>query len=165
MDLSINTITSFVTIIFTGLTAGLCFTWSNAVITGLSRLGDLEYLQAFKEMNRAIINPTFLVVFFWPLFLHLIHIYLYRNLQNTFFWMLLAAALLFILGVGVVTVFGNIPLNEMLDKTNLSTASATDLKLLRNRFEYRWSNFHLIRTVTSIGSFALLVFALLQPKI
>ena len=165
MDLPLNTITSFLTVILTGLTAGLCFTWSNAVTIGLSRLGDFEYLQAFKEMNRAIINPTFLVVFFWPLFLHLVNIYLNRNLQNSNFWMLLVAAVLFILGIGIVTVFGNIPLNEMLDKTNLNTASATDLQLLRNKFEYRWSNFHLIRTIASIGSFALLVFALLQPKI
>ena len=60
MEFSINSITTISTILLTGLTAGLCFTWTNAVTPGIGRLDDLGYLQSFQEMNRAIINPLFL---------------------------------------------------------------------------------------------------------
>ena len=59
MEFSINSITTISTILLTGLTAGLCFTWTNAVTPGIGRLDDLGYLQSFQEMNRAISNPLF----------------------------------------------------------------------------------------------------------
>ena len=68
MEFSVNTITTISTILLTGLSAGLCFTWTNAITPGIGRLDDLGYLQSFQEMNRAIINPIFLIVFFGPFF-------------------------------------------------------------------------------------------------
>lgn len=165
MVYSINTLTQIVTIILTGLTAGLCFTWTNAVTPGIGRLDDLGYLQAFQEMNRAIINPLFLVVFFGPFLAHIANIYLHRSQPNTVFWMLFAAGIVYVAGVVVITLFGNVPLNEILDKTDLQVSSPKQLKELRNLFETKWNRLHLIRTVTSILSFLLLILSLLQHQI
>ena len=46
-------------IVCTGLTAGLCFTWSNAVTPGIGQLDNFGYLSAFQAMNRAILNAVF----------------------------------------------------------------------------------------------------------
>ncbi|MBO0331387.1 anthrone oxygenase family protein [[Muricauda] lutisoli] len=165
MEFSINTITTISTILLTGLTAGLCFTWTNAITQGIGRLDDLGYLQSFQEMNRAIINPLFLVVFFGPFFAHIANIYLNRQQPNLVFWMLFAAGILFVAGVVVITIFGNVPLNEMLESTNLENSSADQLKALRNSFENKWNRLHLIRTITSALSFLLLILALLQNQI
>lgn len=165
MEFSINTITTISTILLTGLTAGLCFTWTNAVTPGIGRLDDLGYLQSFQEMNRAIINPLFLIVFFGPMFTHIANVYLNRNLPNTIFWVLLAAGILYVAGVVAITIFGNVPLNEMLESTNLQTASPEKLKALRNSFENKWDRFHLIRTITSTLSFLLLIITLIQDQI
>ena len=165
MTYSINTITLISTIVLTGLTAGLCFTWTNAVTPGIGRLDDLGYLQAFQEMNRAIKNPLFLVVFFGPLLTHIANIYLHREQPNMVFWMLFAAGILYVAGVVVITLFGNVPLNDILDKTDLQVASPKQLKELRILFEVKWNRLHLIRTITSLLSFLLMVLSLLQNQI
>lgn len=165
MTYSINSLTLIGTILLTGLTAGLCFTWTNAVTPGIGRLDNLGYLQAFQAMNRAIINPLFLVVFFGPFIAHIANIYLHRTQPNVVFWMLFAAGILYVAGVVVITVFGNVPLNEILDKTNLQDASPEKLNELRNLFEAKWNRLHLIRTVTSLLSFLLLIISLLQNQI
>ncbi|NNK17624.1 MAG: DUF1772 domain-containing protein [Maribacter sp.] len=161
MDFSLETVVVFITIVLTGLTAGLCFTWTNAITPGLGELDDLGFLQAFQQMNRAIINPTFIIVFFGPFIGNLLTIYLKYQSMDKAFWVFIGAAVLFMLGVVFVTLFKNVPLNDILDKTVLETASKTELAALRKNFENPWKQWHLVRTVGSFASFALLLFGLL----
>lgn len=143
--------------LLTGLTAGLCFTWNNAVTPGIGQLADIGYLRSFQEMNRSIINPVFILVFFGPVFLQIANIFLFRASSSAVIWMVTVSAALYIIGVVLVTIFGNIPLNESLDKTDLMQASAEELKLLRDKFEIRWNSYHLIRTLCATLSFLLLI--------
>lgn len=143
--------------LLTGLTAGLCFTWNNAVTPGIGQLADIGYLRSFQEMNRSIINPTFILVFFGPVFLQIANIFLFRTSSSAIIWMVVASAVLYIIGVVLVTIFGNVPLNELLDKTDLMQASAEELKLLRDKFEIKWNRLHLIRTITATLSFLILL--------
>lgn len=151
-------------IFFTGLTAGLCFTWSNAVTTGLKRVDDLTFLQSFQAMNRSIINPTFLIVFLSPTILLFVNAYLHKQSSPTVFWLFLAAAILFLLGLTIITIFKNVPLNEILDKTTLETLSSGELKDLRTLFETPWNNWHMLRTLSSSASFLLLIIGLVYSK-
>lgn len=107
----------------------------------------------------------FLLVFFGPLLTHIANVYLHRNQPNLVFWMLFVAGILYVAGVVVITVFGNVPLNEILDKTDLQVATPKQLNELRNLFEAKWTRLHLIRTVTSALSFLLLILSLLQNQI
>jgi len=150
-------------ILFTGLTAGLCFTWSNAVTPGIGRLDNIGFLKAFQAMNRAIINGKFMIVFMGPTVLLFLNTYLFKN-TNTVFWLFLAAAILFFVGVGLVTVFGNVPLNEILDASNLGLLSKLELQELRDKFEQPWNRWHTIRTVSSFMSFLLLLVGILYSK-
>ncbi|NJB72837.1 putative membrane protein [Saonia flava] len=162
MNLTFENIAMVLLVVLTGLSSGLCFTWSNAVTTGIGRLDNLGYLSAFQQMNRTILNPTFFIVFFGPFFLSLINIYVFRNASSSIIWILTVAGGIYFLGVVLVTIFGNIPLNELLNKTNLASASIEDLKILRETFETKWNQFHFIRTITSIVSFLLLLISLSQ---
>ncbi len=148
-------------ILLTGLTAGLCFTWSNAITPGIGRLDDLTFLQAFQAMNRAIINPVFMIVFFSPILLLFLNAYSFRNANPAIFWSFLVAAILFFVGVGLITIFRNVPLNEMLDKTILETATQTEISELRTAFEKPWNHWHMVRTVSSFISFTLLLAGIL----
>ena len=161
MNLTLETTVLLFTILLTGLTAGLCFTWTNAVTTGIGRLDDLGYLSSFQEMNRAIINPIFIVVFFGPFFGHILTVYLKYQNNEAVVWLYIVAAALFILGVVLVTLIGNVPLNEILDKTDLAAASAEELRALRQKFETPWRQWHLVRTLSSILSFALLLIGII----
>ena len=164
MDISNQNITAIILILLTGLSAGLCFTWSNAITPGIGRLNDYGYLSAFQEINRSIINLLFVIVFFGPFFLGIVNIYVFKNEPSSIIWLLIISLAIYFSGVLMVTVFGNIPLNDLLDKADLSKASLQDLKLLRNQFETKWNRLHLIRTISSIISFLLLLLTLLIKK-
>ncbi|MBQ4822741.1 anthrone oxygenase family protein [Aquimarina sp. MMG016] len=162
MELSLRSITLLLSLIGTGLTAGLCFTWSNAIIPGIGRLDNLTFLQSFQAMNRVIINPSFLITFFGPVILLFLNAYLSRH--TNIFWLFLLVAILFFMGVGMVTIFKNIPLNEILDQTLLETISQQELADLRQTFEKPWTRWHMIRTITSFMAFILLLTGLLFYK-
>ena len=157
LNFDTQTIVLVLATLLTGLTAGLCFTWNNAVTPGVGQLVDMGYLRSFQEMNRAIINPIFLIVFFGPFFLHIANIFLFKTSSGTLLWLVMVSAALYIIGLVAVTIFGNVPLNELLDKTDLMQASVEELKLLRDKFEVKWNRFHLIRTVSSVLSFLFLL--------
>lgn len=164
MELNFKLAVLTLSILFTGLTAGLCFTWSNAVTPGLGRLDDLGFLKAFQAMNRSILNPIFIIVFMSPYLLLFINAFVFKDTNQITFTSYLVAAILFFTGVGLVTFFKNVPLNEILDKTVLETASNVELAELRKTFEQPWNRWHMIRTVCSFTSFALLVTGLLFNK-
>jgi uncharacterized membrane protein len=113
-------------------------------------------------MNRTILNPVFFAVFFGPFFLNLVSIYLIKSNSSNLFWLLIVAGAIYFFGVLFVTVFGNVPLNEMLDKIGLNIASIDELRQLREKFEVKWNRLHSIRTTSSIISFLLLIIGLLQ---
>ena len=157
MEISLKLSTLIIATLLTGLSAGLCFTWTNAVTAGLARLTDDNYLRAFQEMNRSILNPSFFIVFFGPVITIAATALFYKNSATPVLWMLIAAALLYFFGVALVTIFGNVPINEVLNNTDLNQISTVDAQALRSRFENDWLRLHRIRTYTSGLSFLLLI--------
>ena len=161
MEFNIETVLLGTTLLLTGLTAGLCFTWTNAVTPGIGQMDDFGFLYAFQQMNRVIVSPTFILVFFGPFVLNIALIYLkYQNADKSF-WFLVVATMLFTLGVTFVTVFKNVPLNEMLDRTDLTASTSEELKALRQKFETPWKQWHLVRTLSAIASFVMLLVGLI----
>lgn len=162
MDLTFENIGITALIVLTGLSAGLCFNWYNTITPGIGRLDAQDYLMSFQQMNRTILNPLFFIVFFGPSVLGLISLYWFKDSPGTLMWLLVLATAIYFFGVVLVTIFGNVPLNEMLDKVDLNTASPEKLGQLRESFELKWNRLHLIRTISSIISFLLLLLALIQ---
>ena len=147
-------------ILFTGLMAGIFFTWSNAVKPGIGKLSDIEYLRAFQSMNRVILNNTFKLIFIGAVLATALVPFFYFHLYpSNIFWFLVSAFIVYWVGAFGITVFGNIPLNEILDKTTLETLSLEELKSLRTSIELRWNNLNLLRTISSLLTFSLLVFS------
>ncbi|PCJ94787.1 MAG: hypothetical protein COA50_10360 [Flavobacteriaceae bacterium] len=164
MDYSLKLSVLVASIVLTGLSSGLCFTWSNAVTPGIGELNNFGYLSAFQQMNRSILNPAFMIVFFSPILLDLVAVYLYKGSSTQLLWSLILASSCYFFGVVMVTIFGNVPLNELLDKTDLSLTDNEGLQELRNQFEAKWNRLHLIRTISSFISFLLILLALLIKK-
>ena len=163
MEINYKIIVLILSILFTGLTAGLCFTWFNAVTPGIGRLDNLSFLKAFQAMNRAIINSQFMIIFMGPTILLFVNAVLFRT-NNTTFWLFLIAAIIFFIGIGLLTVFGNVPLNEMLDNSNLESLSKLELQTLRNKFENPWNRCNTLRKASSITSCSLLIVGTLYLK-
>ncbi|MEN1785741.1 MAG: DUF1772 domain-containing protein [Bacteroidota bacterium] len=164
MEIKFKLVVLLLGILGTGLTAGLCFTWSNAITPGIGRLNDLTFLKSFQAMNRAILNRSFLITFFGPVILLSVNAFLHRNESPTVFWSYALAAVPFFIGIGLITVFKNVPLNELLDKTVLENLTGDELKMLRTKFEQPWNRWHLQRTIAALTAFALLLIGLIYSK-
>jgi uncharacterized membrane protein len=113
------------------------------------------------SINKAIQNPLFGLSFMGTLLLLPLSTYL--NYQPGFsgpsLW-LLAATVLYIVGVVGITGFGNVPLNEALAQLDLSSLSAEELKRQRVRFEIPWNRLHNLRTIASVATLVCVLLAI-----
>jgi uncharacterized membrane protein len=151
------------TVATTALMAGLFYAFSYSVNLGLARLSNAEYVSAMPSINRAIQNSIFFAAFFGaPLLLSLSVFMHYTQALSSRFWLLLTAAIIYLIGTFGVTVFGNVPLNNTLDRFNLQIASEQEIVLQRANFESRWNNLNTIRTISATLALILIVIACLK---
>jgi len=155
-----NTILA-ITVTLTALSAGIFYAWSVSVTLGLKRLSDQEYVSFMQETNRAIQNPWFFVVFFGAAILLPVSSYLNYG-QSGRFELLLAATIVYLVGVIGVTIFGNVPMNERLDRFEMESATDEEIKTQRKNYEGRWNFLNNIRTICSTIAIALVIIACLN---
>ena len=111
-------------------------------------------------MNRVILNNTFRIIFIGAILaVAIVPIFYFNLYPKNIFWLFITAFIIYWVGAFGVTIFGNIPLNEILDKTSLETFSLEELKSLRTSIEVKWNNLNLIRTISSVLTFVLLIFS------
>ncbi len=149
-------------VICLALMAGLFFAYSNSVMPALRKAPDSHFVQTMQQINRTIQNPLFFVVFFGALLLLPASAYMFYGTAR-FKW-LLAATIIYVLGVFAVTALGNIPLNERLDKFNTATAGTADFSMVRKNFEHRWNQLNNIRTLFSVWALLLAVISFLVAE-
>ena len=146
----------------TALAAGLFYSYSCSVNPGLARLGDREYLLAMQSINRAILNPVFFASFLGALLLLPVSAWLhYTSPASLRFWLVAGAAIVYGVGLFGVTMFGNVPLNNMLDSFTIEGAAPATLSETRLAFEGPWNRWHLVRTLAVILSLVLVLAACL----
>jgi uncharacterized membrane protein len=149
----------------TALIAGLFYAYSCSVNPGLARLADKAYLDAMRSINRAILNPAFFLSFLGTVLLLPASAVLMYNQSRECFILLFIAALLYVIGAFGVTMFGNVPLNNMLDQFDVSNANADQLSSLRLRFEAPWNRLHTIRTFFSMAALVLCIISCIKYKL
>jgi uncharacterized membrane protein len=160
-----NNIVLLFTALTTSLMAGLFYNWMNTITTGLSRLPDKQYITAMQVLNRTIQNPLFFLSFFGAAILLPVCSYLhYTNPLSARSYLLISATILYLAGVMAVTIFGNIPLNETLDKFEIQNASASEITRQRLAFEAKWNGLNTIRTIFCIISLLLVLFACIYKE-
>ena len=160
MDLSIKTIILIVAVLLTGLSAGFFYAWSVSVIPGTQRIVDSTYLESMQNINRAILNPAFFLIFFGAVIFLFISSFTFYGSNKTVFWILLSASIIYLAGTFAVTGLGNVPLNNQLDALNLSEMSAEKMKTFRNYYENNWNRLHMIRTIFALCSFLISIEAI-----
>jgi uncharacterized membrane protein len=146
----------------TALMAGLFYAWSISVMPGIARLPDRGFLSAMQEMNRAILNPLFLLCFMGAAILLPVATFMqYSQPVSGRFWLLLLASIAYLAGVMGVTMAGNVPLNNMIDAFQIQSATAQELAKMRQDFEGPWNRLNTIRTLSVTLSVILVIAACL----
>ena len=129
---------------------------------GIGKLSDIEYLKALQSMNRVILNNAFKIIFLGAIIaVALVPVFYFNLYPRNIFWLLVFTLINYWIGVFGVTLSGNIPLNEILDKTNLESITSEEIKTLRKSIEVKWNNFNLICCISSGITFILLIISFL----
>jgi uncharacterized membrane protein len=145
------------------LMAGLFFAYSCSVSPGLGRLPDSGYVASMQHINRVIQNPVFFAAFFGALLLLPASAWLlYQSGGGGPFLLMAGAALVYLTGVFGVTILGNVPLNEALDRFILDHALPDAIAAQRRLFEAKWNILNNIRTITSLLAFVLALLAVMK---
>ena len=161
--MKMTTLVLIITAVLTALIGGLFYAYSCSVVLGLGKLSDVEYLKAMQNINREILNPVFFMSFMGTAILLPVSAFLFRGHQPAFIFLLLAA-LAYLIGVFGVTVAGNVPMNDALDKFDISGSATEAIRQMRDNFENRWNFLNNIRTAFSIISITLAVCACIWHK-
>jgi uncharacterized membrane protein len=141
-----------------GLTTGAFALYAHTVMPGLNHNDDRTFVAAFQSMDRAIINPWFMLTAFLGAIVFTLAAVLTNIGRDPLPWAALALAL-YVVAV-VITFAVNVPLNDAL-KAAGDPDRISDLAAVRERFdEARWATFNLVRTLLSAGAFVSLMWAL-----
>ena len=138
--------------LFCSLVAGFVFCFACVAMPGIGTLGDREFLQAFRVMDRVIQNnqPLFALVWAGSAVTLLVAAVLgFGRLIGIERTLLLAAVAIYLLGVQLPTLTINVPLNNHLQTLDLGGMDADGLIEARGAFEPRWNRFHGTATARS----------------
>ncbi|MFG2000868.1 DUF1772 domain-containing protein [Spirillospora sp. NPDC048911] len=143
----------------TGLIAGFFATYSNNVMPALHRDDDRMFIATMQHINKAVLNPWFLMTFTGALLLTIAAtaLHISGDARPALPWIIAATVLyaaMFLITMGI-----NVPLNDKLDAAG-DPARIADLAAVRDAFEAKWNAWNHVRTFTSIGAFACLIWAL-----
>ena len=153
----------FLSVLLSALVMGLLYGYACSVNPGLGKLADGEYIRAMQSINREIQNGFFFISFMGSLIiLPATAWYVKSHASPACFYLMLAASIVYIVGVMGVTAFGNIPLNNTLDKFDVSNASAAQITAQKILFQSAWNKYHLIRTIASIITTSLATIAIFK---
>lgn len=142
-----------------GLMAGLFAAFSYAVMPGLASSSDHTFVEAMQDINEAIVNPLFMVLFLGPIpLLVLAGILAWRGYGRTALGWILAALACYVVAF-FITSGANVPLNDQLaDLENLNNSG--DLAAARDDFEDSWVAWNIVRAVVHTAAFGCLAWAL-----
>lgn len=136
-----------------GLVAGLLYGWMVSVLPGLARTDDQTFVSSMQAINRAIINPAFVIIFLVaPVIFAASAVVSWRAGEVRRAVWLGAGACIYLVGVLGVTFASNVPLNNKLDGFDLATANAEALANQRAAFEAPWTRWHAVRTAMSAAA-------------
>lgn len=149
----------------TGLIAGLLYAFNVAVVPALRSLNSKQHITTMQVINVKIKNPVFMLSFLGPTILLPLAAFLHRGAPE--FPLLVAAALLHILGVNGVTIGGNLPLNDRLEKLDVNRLSEPEAERVRTEYHgagATWMRWHAVRTLAAITATALIFIVCLAKR-
>lgn len=149
-----------VAVVANGLLAGVFFVFSIAICPGLRGVDDGTYIRSFRAINKAILNGTFLSVFFIAPGAAAVCVVLYLGWGGSASLLLLLAGAVCAALTFSITAAGNVPLNRELEQAPVATEQ--ERRAARQRFENPWNRRNLARTLTSVAAFTMLTLASLE---
>ena len=141
-----------------GLLAGLYFSFSTFIMTALGRIGQTAGITAMNAINVSIVQSLFM-----PFFLGTTATSAALAVIALFRWgepgamAMVAGGVLYVLGMFVVTMIFNVPLNNALAAVDPASSETAPLWA---RYLTDWTVWNHVRTVSSTVACALFIYAI-----
>ncbi|MER8572360.1 DUF1772 domain-containing protein [Mesorhizobium sp. M1338] len=147
----------FVAAIGSGIIGGVFFAFSSFVVPGLARMPAAGGIAAMNSINVTAVTPLFMTALFGTALACLIvgAGAVMGWSQPGSLW-LIAGSLVYLIGVVVVTMVFNVPLNDALAAVDPASASGASLW---SRYLNEWVMWNHVRTISGIAALASFWFA------
>lgn len=157
MEFVINALTWFA-IVSVGIMAGVYFAFSAFVMKSLEAIDDPGGMIAMQSINRVILRSAFLPLFFASSAVSVVLVVVAAmEFSAPGALALPAAGVVYLVGMLLVTVAWNVPLNNALEAT---AASGPEGSAMWRRYLNRWTAWNHVRTVSCSIAFCLFIVAL-----
>ena len=142
------------------LVGGIFFVFSSFVMKALARVPPAEGIAAMQSINVVVINPSFLGAFMGTAALSLgaagLALADWGRPSAAFF---LGGAISYLLGTFLVTMLGNVPLNDQLAAVSATDPGALDVWKL---YLGRWTMWNHVRTAAALAAALLYGLGIMQ---
>jgi uncharacterized membrane protein len=142
------------------LVGGVFFAFSSFVMKALAKIPSAEGIAAMQSINVVVINPSFLGAFLGTAVLSLgVAGLALTGWDHPSAWCFFGGAAFYLVGTFVVTMLGNVPLNN-----RLAAVPATDPAALKvwERYLDRWTKWNHVRTASAMAAALLFSLGLTQ---
>ena len=140
--------------------AGVFFAFSSFIMKALAKLPSSEGIAAMQSINVVVLNPSFLGAFMGTALISvLIAVLAVMDWGTPAAAWYLAGALLYVIGTFLVTVMGNVPLNNQLAAV---PAGGEEAVPVWEHYLDRWTMFNTVRTVAAIAAVLMFVIGLMR---
>ncbi|MDV6262395.1 anthrone oxygenase family protein [Rhodococcoides yunnanense] len=150
----IASLTNLVAAVGCGLVAGVMLAFSISVLPGLASLPVTDAVAAMQRFNAAILNPLFLTLFLGTAVSCALATILTFSTGHDSPVLVLAGAVLYVVGCFAVTMALNVPLNDAL--AGVDPGSPAGAQMWHN-FTDRWTVWNNVRTVAATAACAVLI--------
>ena len=142
------------------LVGGVFFAFSSFIMKALARVPSSEGIAAMQSINVVVINPSFMGAFMGTALLSLGMIWLtVARWNHPSAILFLGGAVLYFVGTFLVTVIGNVPLNDQLAATSATDPAAVTLW---EHYLDRWTTWNHVRTAAAMSASLLFIVGLMQ---
>jgi len=142
------------------LVAGVFQSFSDFVMAGLTRARSSGGMESMQQLNRTVFRSIFIGLFLllMPVTLGLAF-HAYQSLEGTARLLIISAGMIYAVTVFAVTLLGNVPMNQRLDKLDADSAEGEAYWRFYGRNWTRWNH---VRTLGSIVTALLYLMAAVQ---
>ena len=149
---TVGTLSLILATLTMGLVTGAFAVFWHTIMPGLATTDDRTFVSAFQSIDKAIINPWFMISGFVGALLFTLIAAVTQFGRPTFGWITVALVLYVI--VFVITMAVNVPLNDAIKAAGLPDNPA-DLAAIRQTFdEAKWRAWNLVRVIAGVVAFA-----------
>ena len=140
----------------TALLAGVFQSFSDFVMRGLLRAAPAGGIDSMQQLNRTVFRSVFLATFFALVPISIAFgIYAWFALDGAAKSLIIAAAIIYLPFVFIVTAAGNVPMNERLDKMDPASPEAATYWSVYGRVWTRWNTLRTLGSIATAGCYLL----------